>query len=318
MSTDKEQVAQTQKSTGTKEKERAIETQKDLVIQLRDLARHPNHQAALMDNEACLTSLQQYLRCEDVDIVLITIEILHICAQTPRNRPKLVAVNNLIDMLDVHSTGHQDPKVRKKASELLHELCPEDEDVSDNLEEVETASRISQASQNSRYITKQLYMVHLRIGNVRSSAQRDKFFIDAVKHERVVSATMDSQLRNAILYTTQPNIKDELIKHLTRKGYEILSKDFGFRYSERVKPLMEVSEKEDMSEEDDIKIGGPAYLAKDTVDARLRDDSYALGRYRPNIETETLTSRLDRFKQEQEESKEKEASVLSTIVKWFW
>lgn len=292
--------------------------QKELVLQLRELARHPSHQAALMENDACLASLQQYLGCPEVDIVLITIEILHICAQDPRNRPRLEAVNNMIEMLDMLSTEHQDPKVRAKASELLSEISPLDEDLSDNLEDVETASRISNASQNSRFVTKQLYMVHLRIGNVRSAKQRDKFYIDAVKHDRVLSATFDSRLRNATLYTTQANNKEELIKHLTRKGYDILSNDFGFRYRESEKLVLEDNEKEDIPEDDDVKGNGPAYLDRSTFNASLRDDTYALGRYLPSSETETLTSRLDRFKQEQEDSKEKESSVLSTIVKWFW
>lgn len=80
---------------------------------------------------------------------------------------------------------------------------------------------------------------------------------------------------------------------------------------------MPEDEKEDFFD-DDMK-AGPAYLPKkDTIDTRLRDDSYALGRYRPDFETESLTARLNRFKQEQAESKEKEASVLSTVMNWFW
>jgi len=288
--------------------------QKELVMELRKLAQHPNHQAALMENDQCLTSLQQYLiTSQDIDILLITIEILHICAQTPKNRPKLGAVPNLSDTLYVLSTENQDPKVRTKASELHSEISLEDDldlDGSLELEEADTASRVSQVSQNSRYTTKQLYRVHLIVVNVKTAEQRDKFFTDAVRNPRVVSATMDSQLRNATLYTTHRDIKDELIKHLTRKGYEILSKDVGYRY----RPVLEDSEKEDI----DYDMKAPAYLDKADIDSRKRDYSYALGHYRPNHETETLTSRLNRFKQEQEESKEKETSLLSSVVKWFW
>jgi len=302
MSSDKEQVAQ----------------KKELVLQLRELVGFPSHQAALMENDACLASLQQHLTCPEVDIVLVTIEILYICAQTPKNGPRLAAVNNMIEMLDMLSTEHQDPKVRAKASELLSEISPEDDDLSKYLEEVETASRISKASRKSQFITKQLYMVHLRIGNVRSAAQRDKFYIDAVKHEMVLSATFDSRLRNATLYTTQANNKDELIKHLTRKGYDILSNDFGFSYRETEKLGLEDNEKEDTPEDDDVKSNGPAYLDRKSLNSTLRDDTYALGRYHPNLDTETLASRLDRFKQEQEDFKEKEASLLSNLTKWFW
>lgn len=290
--------------------------QKELVTELRKLAQHPNHQAALMENKACLTSLQQYLvTSQDMDILLITIDILHICAQTPKNRPTLAAVSNLSDTLYVLSTESQYPNVRTKASELHAEISPEDElelDGSLELEEAETASRISQISQNSRYTTKQLYRVHLRVGNVKTAEQRDKFSTDAVKHERVVSATMDSQLKNATLYTTKRDIEDELIKHLMRRGYEILSKDVGYRSRDR--PVLEDSEKEDDWKEHK----SPAYLDIADIDSRKRNYSNALGHYRPNIETETLTSRLNRFKQEQEESKEKEASLLSSVVKWFW
>lgn len=290
--------------------------QKELVTELRKLAQHPNHQSALMENKACLTSLQQYLNTsQDMDILLITIDILHICAQTPKNRPKLAAVSNLSDTLYVLSTENQYPNVRTKASELHAEICPEDDlelDGSLDLEEAETASRISQVSQNSRYTTKQLYRVNLRVANVKTAEQRDKFSTDAVKHDRVVSATMDSQLQNATLYTTKRDIEDELIKHLMRKGYEIMSKDVGYRYRDR--PVLEDSEKED----DWKERKAPAYLDIADIDSRKRNYSYALGHYRPNLETETLTSRLNRFKQEQEESKEKEASLLSSVVKWFW
>lgn len=282
-------------------------SQKALVEQLRELARDPDHQAALVANVECLRSLEQTLNSSDPEVVTITLDTLAICSQTYSNHAILYDVPNLRSTLYYLSTEHSKPKIRLKADQLLRDIEPE-ADSGSTYEESESADS-SYAGQ--KYIRKQLHTLDIRIGNVKTPAEREKFQSDAVKFDGVVSATLDYQMKRATIYTTIPKIKEDLIVYLTRRGYEVLSPEHGFRYKEK-----------DNVEHNLTKAGkrqSPAYLQPKKLDNNVAiDNPYALGRYNPGTQTETLANRIARFKKEREEKEKKKQSVLSTVVNWFW
>jgi len=283
-------------------------SQKVLVEQLRDLARDPDHQAALVANAECLRSLEKTLNSMDPEVVSITLDTLTICSQTFSNRAILYEVPKLRDTLYYLSTEHPKPRIRLKANQLLTEIEPEPE--ADSITSYEDSGSL-ESNFTARYVRKQLHTVEIRIGNVKTSQQREKFQADAVKFNGVVSATMDYQMKRATIYTTLPNIKEDLIVHLTRSGYAVLSPEHGFRYKEK-----------DNFEDYSLKAGqrqAPAYLQPKQEQNTMFDNPYALGRFNPGTKTETLADRLARFKKERAEAeKKKKQSVLSTVVNWFW
>jgi len=285
-------------------------SQKVLVEQLRELARDPDHQAALVANAECLRSLEKTLNSMDPEVVDITIDTLSICSQTFSNRAILYEVPKLRSTLYYLSTEHSKPRIRLKANQLLTEIEPEaDADSTTSFEETDSMESGFTAQ---RYVRKQLHTVEIRIGNVKTPEQREKFQAEVVKFNGVVSATMDYQMKRATIYTTLPNIKEDLIMHLTRRGYAILSPEHGFRYKEK-----------DNIDDYSTKPGQrqtPAYLQPKQLEQNtMVDNPYALGRFNPGEKTETLANRIARFKMERAEAeKKKKQSVLSTVVNWFW
>jgi len=283
-------------------------SQKVLVEQLRELARDPDHQAALVSNAECLRSLEKTLNSMDPQVVSITLDTLTICSQTFENRAILYEVPKLRSTLYYLSTEHSKPRIRLKANQLLTEIEPEPE--ADSTTSYEDSGSL-ESNFTAKYVRKQLHTVEVRIGNVKTSQQREKFQADAVKFNGVVSATMDYQMKRATIYTTLPNIKEDLIVHLTRSGYAVLSPEHGFRYKEK-----------DNFEDYSIKAGqrqAPAYLQPKQEQNTVFDNPYALGRFNPGTKTETLADRIARFKKERAEAeKKKKQSVLSTVVNWFW
>jgi len=279
-------------------------SQKALVEQLRDLARNPDHRAALMANVECLRSLEQTLNSADPDVVDITLDTLSICAETDGNIATLYNVPKLKETLYFLSTEHTKPRIRLKANKLVSEINLE-ADSESSVSYVDSDSTDSSFA-GQRYVRKQLHTVTIRIGNVRTHAEREKFQADAVSFDGVVSATMDTQLKRATIYTTEADIQEDLIVHLTRKGYAVLSQEHGFRYKEK-----------DNFEDDQRK--SPTYLQPMKVERNVQENPYALGRYNRISKSETLAKRLARFKLEKQEAeKKKKQSVLSTVVNWFW
>eukprot|EP00495_Collosphaeridae_sp_1-RS-2012_P000633 TRINITY_DN10582_c0_g1_i1.p1 TRINITY_DN10582_c0_g1~~TRINITY_DN10582_c0_g1_i1.p1 ORF type:complete len:199 (+),score=29.34 TRINITY_DN10582_c0_g1_i1:71-667(+) len=152
------------------------------------------------------------------------------------------------------------------------------------------------AMQDKSNIRKQLHTVDIRIGNVKTPAEREKFQSDAVRFNGVVSATLDYQMKRATIYTTLPKIKEDLIVYLTRRGYEVLSPEHGFRYKEKDNVEHNLT--------NDGKKQTPAYLQPKKLDSNVAiENPYALGRYNPGTQTETLANRIARFKKEREEKR---------------
>jgi len=282
-------------------------SQKVLVEQLRELARDPDHQAALMANEECLRSLERTLNSTDPEVVIITLDTLTICAQTQSNRAVLYDVPKMRATLYYLSTENGRPKIRLKANQLLTEIEPEADSASSYEESESTDSNFT----TQRYVRKQLHTVEIRIGNVKTAAQREKFQADAVSFDGVVSATLGYQMKRATIYTTLPNIKEDLIVYLTRRGYAVLSPEHGFRYKEKG------NDEQYWSKDDQRQT--PAYLQPKKLNGNTPvENHYALGRFMPGNKTETLANRIERFKQERKEAEKKKQSVLSTVVNWFW
>jgi len=282
-------------------------SQKALVEQLRELARDPDHQAALVANGECLRSLEKTLNSMDPEIVTITLDTLAICSQTYSNHAILYDVPKLRSTLYFLSTEHAKPKIRLKANQLLTEIEPE----ADSATSYEESESVDSIYAGQKYVRKQLHTVDIRIGNVKTPAQREKFQADVVRFNGVVSATLDHQMKRATIYTTLPNIQEDLIVYLTRRGYEVLSPEHGFRYKEK-------DNVEDYLAKDDQR-RTPAYLQPKKLESNtMVDNPYALGRYNPGTNAETLANRISRFKKEREEAEKKKKSVLSTVVNWFW
>jgi len=294
-----------------------MESQKSLVLELRDLARDPDHQNALMANKRCLRSLQQTLLASDDEVVLITIEIFYVCAQVPSNRTILGNVPNLTSTLYDLSTEHKNPKIRQKSNELLQEIDPQD---NENYLESCLDGTDSRVSDGSRFVPTQLYIIKLRVLNVSGAEQRDRFQYDIVKMRGVVSSTMSSDLKRATIYTMREYDDENVIKKLKEKGYMVQRFEHKTRFHNHLS-IDETSEKEEF-ELDDEKVpqerySSIGYLQPVAERGRSLTNS-SLGQYRSSAETETLSSRLARFKQEQEESKEKEKSIFSKVITWFW
>jgi len=293
-----------------------MESQKSLVLELRDLARDPDHQNALMANKRCLRSLEQTLQASNDEVVLITIEIFYVCAQVPSNRSILGNVPNLTSTLYDLSTEHKNPKIRQKSNELLKEIDPQDHE---NYLESCLDGTDSRVSESSRFVPTQLYIIKLRVMDVHGPENRDKFQYDIVKMRGVVSASMSSDLKRVTIYTMREYDDENVINNLRKKGYKVQRFEHKTRFHNHLS-IDEVSEKEEF-EFDDEKVPQERYsigYLQPVVERGRSLTNSSLGQYRPSAETETLSSRLARFKQEQEESKEKEKSIFSKVITWFW
>merc|ERR1719319_420958 len=258
-----------------------------------------------MANKECLRSLEQTLNSNEPDVVLITLQTLHICALTPINRPTLCEVPNLRSTLFFLSEEHPKPEIRRESGQLLNQIEPEEEySDDDDDDETVSSSHDTDITAASRFVPKQLHVCSLRIGNIRTAQQREKFQKEAVKHHAVVSATMGSQLQRATFYTTQPDIKDELIQFLTNSGYECLDDKQEMAYFGK------------RNHYDETYNAAPSYLAPRKANQTKGGDPskrYSLGQWRPNSETDSLAARLAKYKAEKENAKKENTSVKSVF-----
>merc|ERR1719320_1299784 len=161
-------------------------SQKILVEQLRDLARNPDHQAALMANAECLRSLEQTLNSNEDEVVDITLDTLSICSKTDGNNATLFNVPKLTQTLYFLSTEHPKPRIRLKANRLFTDINLEAE--SESSESYEETESIESSIPGQRYVRKQLHTIAMRIGNVKTHAERERFQATAVSFDGVVSA----------------------------------------------------------------------------------------------------------------------------------
>jgi len=246
------------------------------------------------------------LKSDDEDIVLMTIDTLHVCSRDPPNRTTLSEVSTMIDTLWTLSIEHVSPKVRFKAGQLVNDLdCEKSSSPS-----CASSTYLSSFTSRRRYCT-QLNVITLEIQNMKTLEKREKFHQDAVRLSGIVSVTMGSKSKRAKLYTTEPDIQDHVVNYLRCKGWTVAlreeanSTSTGFRLDENDIPG-EASNKK------------PKYLKPEVVKVEVLGKN-SLGYYRPNKNTETLSQRIARYKREQTEGLKKEkGSIISSVVNFFW
>jgi len=188
-------------------------TKKSLLSQLRELANNYEHQKALLKNKNCLCTLVSMLSSKDDEIVLLAIDTLYTCSKKVENRAALCEVPQLLDTLWTLSIEHSSPKVRYTSGRMVFDLDCE----SSSSDSCASSVYLSSFTSRSRSCTK-LNVITLEVDNIKSGADREKFYYDAVQFSGIVSVTIRSDMRRATLYTTEPYIQDPLMNYLRCKG----------------------------------------------------------------------------------------------------
>jgi len=311
-------------------------SQKKLISQLRDLARDPDHSAALVSNAECLTSLRQTLDALDIDVVLLTLDCFSILAQIPSNRPILSGVDGLLKSIYMLQ-DNPNMKVASVAQNILDLLEPSQSDAEPtSADECQSAhsyqSKGSYGTNASRYVPRQLHITTLRVLNVTSAMQKENLINTAVAFQGIVSVTMDSQYKRATFYSTMPGIKHDLIKMMSKRGFQIEDEDKraprGNRKSGRRRDYThhlgasDLSSNSSYPESRDEKDSGPSYLDPKTYKTGGAFNSRQLGVHNSNkVKVETLAERVQRIKQERRDSEKEETyteKFFTSVKGFFW
>jgi len=295
-------------------------SQKVLVTQLRDLARDPEHQSALVSNSECLKSLTQTLSATDMEVVIITLDTLKIVSQTPAHRKILAEVPNLITTL-CFLQDHPNRSINNVAQEILDNVEPAGSVMSGDSGVSGGGSLRSFGSKGTNsYIPRSLHVITLKIGNIRSADQRESLVSTAVSFQGIVSVTMDSRFQRATFYSTMPDIRSDLISLLTKRGFQCLEDDVHmykrsmYKRSAYREPFGgAISDRSSNISKEDLK--GPSYLEPSNYgQGNSRYNSRQLGRYTGG-KNESLADRVKRIKEERESKKpESIATKLWSVI----
>eukprot|EP00484_Ammonia_sp_Unknown_P019957 CAMPEP_0197029494 /NCGR_PEP_ID=MMETSP1384-20130603/8928_1 /TAXON_ID=29189 /ORGANISM="Ammonia sp." /LENGTH=399 /DNA_ID=CAMNT_0042458671 /DNA_START=17 /DNA_END=1216 /DNA_ORIENTATION=- len=194
----------------------AAYSQKDIVMQLRQLAQDPHQQIHLINNTDSLKLLCETLLIDSnsrssIDIAILSLHTLQLLAVNPNYRDTLKAVPHLLPYLDslCLSTNQRIQMVAKQLKETLNSKIP--------------------FNKFQQYQPRPLHKIEFTIINLNNEKDRDEIQTIGIKIPGVISVTVNMSTRLVTFYTTRDNVQKALAQSLRTNGFQVQTdeeKDF--------------------------------------------------------------------------------------------
>mmetsp|Transcript_26100 Transcript_26100/g.42647 ORF Transcript_26100/g.42647 Transcript_26100/m.42647 type:complete len:380 (-) Transcript_26100:41-1180(-) len=183
-------------------------TQKDIVMQLRQLAQDPTQQIHLMNNTESLHVLSSTLDMDatsraSTEIAMIALQTFQLLATNPNYRETLKSVPNLVRNIET--------------------LC------SSSVQKIQIAAHQLQQTMHSKvpfnkfqqYQPRPVHRIEFTIINLNTEKDRDEIQTIGIKISGIISVTVNMSTKLVTFYSSRDNVQGPLAQSLRSNGFQV-------------------------------------------------------------------------------------------------